>query len=253
MQVHFIDVGQGDCSLILTEDTAVLIDCGEKSKMPDVYKYLMSMGITHLDYLICTHPHSDHIGGMAKLLDFFTTDCIIMPDIPGNMTVTTFSYTNLLKTAERKNIPIRLVYTTDEIKVKDSYTIDIIAPVNDYEEINNYSIVCRIKNGVHSFLFTGDIEKAAEEDIIRAGKDIRANVIKVPHHGSDTSSTEDFLYEVMPDYSFICCGEGNDYDHPHKEIMALYRGFGIDTYVTAFNGNIVFVSKDNKLSVVSEY
>lgn len=250
--VHFIDVDQGDCSLIIADDYTVLIDAGEISEKSTVITYLRSLGITSLDMVIATHPHSDHIGSLSPVIDKYGTDLLLMPDIIEEMTPVTSSYENMIESAEKCGADIRFASAGDVYTLTDECRIEIIAPVNDYEDHNNYSLVCRLCYGDTEFLFTGDIEELAERDIVDSGTDISADVIKVAHHGSETSSLKVFMQAVDPEYAVISVGAANDYGHPHKKTLDLLELLDIDIYRTDYNGDIVFFTDGSKLSVVTQ-
>ena len=250
-QVHFIDVGQGDCELILTGNHAVLIDSGERDYSGTVYQYLENLGVKKLDLVICTHPHSDHIGGMYDIIGRVETEKIIMPKVKDEIVPTTSSYTKLLNAAVKNNIQIEYAKAGMQIALDDC-RLEIYAPLNDYDDLNNYSVACRLVHGENTFLFTGDIEKIAESDILKSGADLSAKVLKVPHHGSSTSSSYSFLKAVMPEYAVFEVGSPNDYGHPHDEIFARYEEFGCKRYRTDINGSIVFTSDGSTLSIKTE-
>lgn len=250
--VHFIDVGQGDCSLIIAGDYTVLIDAGEISEKSTVITYLRSLDIDHLDMIIASHPHSDHIGSLSAVIDKYGTDILLMPDIAEDMIPITSSYENLIESAGKCGSDIRFANTGDVYTLMDDCTIEILAPVKEYEDLNNYSIVCRLNYGDTGFIFTGDIEELAERDIVESGTDISADVIKVAHHGSNTSSLKVFMQAVAPDYAVISVGELNDYGHPHKETLELLDLLDITVYRTDWNGDIVMFTDGKSITTVTQ-
>lgn len=252
--VHFIDVGQGDCALIVAGDTRVLIDCGEPEYSDRVISYISRLGFRRIDYVIATHPHDDHIGGMADILEEFSIGRIIMPEVPDNMTPTGKYIEDMLNVIDRKGIAAEYSRTGSVIPLGNGAEIRIVAPVhNDYASLNNFSIACRLTYGNRSFLFTGDIERAAESDILNSYAYIRSDVLKVPHHGSTSSSTPAFLEEVMPKYAVISVGEDNPYGHPKPEIVERLVDLGCTILTTMESGNIVFVTDGDSMSVHTEY
>ena len=250
-EVHFIDVGQGDSELIRTKNKTVLIDCGEREYYNEVISYIENLGISRLDYVIVSHPHSDHMGGMSYILDKFDIGLVIMPKVKEELTPTTNAYKRLLESIGENNIAVEYA------SVGASYPLDegemtLLSPVRDYDDLNNYSITVRFSYGEDSFLFTGDIEKEAERDILDFGENVSTDVLKVAHHGSSTSSCKEFLQAAAPRYAVIEVGEGNDYGHPHDDTIKRLEKADIPVYRTDFSGNIVFISDGNGLKITSE-
>lgn len=250
--VHFIDVEQGDCALVVAGDYTILIDSGEISQKSKVITYIRSLDIDHINMVVASHPHSDHIGSLSSVIDEYGADRLIIPKISEEMTPITTSYFNMIDSAEEHDAQISYVKSGDVLNIGDNCSIEIIAPLNDYEDYNNYSIVCRINYGETSFLFTGDIEELAERDIYESGADISADVIKVAHHGSRTSSLKVFMQAASPEYAVISVGEYNDYGHPHSETLKLFKLLGIKVYRTDNDGDIVIFSDGKELTVVTE-
>lgn len=239
--VNYIDVGQGDSELIECNGEYMLVDAGEKDKGTVVVNYLKSRGVEKLDYVVATHPHSDHIGGMAEVLNAFPVSNIIMPKVNN----TTATYTNMLKVIQQKGIK------AIEPKIGDSYklgnsTFTIVGPKKyDTKNMNNDSVAFRLVYGNNSFLFCGDAEKEEESDIIASGQTLKSDVYKVSHHGSTTSSSSAFLNKVQPKYAIIEVGEGNSYGHPKEKTLEALSKIGATIYRTDLNGNIV-ISSDGK-------
>lgn len=252
ISVHYIDVGQGDCAFVKTDGMNVLIDSGEYTAAENVIAYLSDLGIDRLDMVIASHPHSDHIGSMNKVIDKFGADVVVMPKLTAEMIPTTSSYEKLLKSIKKCGGKIEYAKVGAVYELAEGCEIEIIAPVKDYDDLNNYSIVARLRHGNKSFLFTGDIEKTAERDILDSGMDISADVLKVAHHGSHTSSLKAFLQAVNPEYAVISVGSPNDYGHPHKETTKLLDKLGITIYRTDIDGSIVFISDGENLRIVTQ-
>ena len=251
-KVHFIDVGQGDSELIVTKDKAVLIDSGEREYSGTVIQYIKALGIEKLDYIICTHPHSDHIGGMYAIIEDVGADTVIMPKVSDELVPTTSAFSRLLDSIESTGAAVKYAQAGSMLTLAEGSYIELLSPVNDYEDLNNYSIACRFIHGANAFLFTGDIEKDAESDILDSGADVRADVIKVPHHGSHTSSSYDFVKAVSPDYAVFEVGSPNDYGHPHKETLKTYEDIGCTMLRTDLNGSIVFTADGNTVTYETE-
>lgn len=238
VSVHFIDVGQGDCILIQSGNISVLIDSGEKEYSSRVIAYLEAQNIEKLDYIIATHPHSDHIGGLSDIIEQFPVGKIYMSDIPKEITPTTAIYENLLKTVKENNLKISCPYFRETLDLGKS-KLELFPPRKEYDNLNNCSIVSKLTCGDTTFLFTGDAEKEAEQDLIRSGADLNADVLKVGHHGSDTSSSDDFLKRVNPQFCIISCGADNSFNHPSKSTVARLNKFTQNVLRTDLFGTII--------------
>lgn len=245
MIVNFIDVGQGDCTLITCEGTAILIDTGEYSECQRVISYIKNQGVKKLDLVIGTHPHSDHIGSMGKILKYFPIGDVIMPEIPEKLIPTTSSYERfMLAAADRAKNVIRAVpgqtYNYGKLRV------DILGPVGEYDSLNNYSVIAKVSYGETSVMFSGDAENIAEKNVLKKKYSFNANLMKVGHHGSRDASSSGWLKAVNPQYAVISCGINNDYGHPHKKALNRLEKNNIKYYRTDLLGDIVFVS-DGKI------
>lgn len=252
LQVHYIDVGQGDCSLVVCDGQTLLIDAGENGHETDVINYLRSLGIEKLDYIIATHPHSDHIGGMAEVIEEFGMDNIIMPKLTKEQTPSTKTYTKMLEAIQTSDAKVI------SAKPGSSYAlgtavIDILGPVtDDAEDLNSMSVVAKVTHGENSFMFTGDAETDEEKEIIETGADLDVDVLKMAHHGSNTSSHKDFLAEATPEVCVIMCGENNDYGHPHKEPLERVKKYTDEIYRTDICGDIIISSDGENLDIEYE-
>ncbi len=247
--VHFLDVGQGDCALILTGGKNVLIDAGEASAAPDVIRYLNSLEIRSLDLVIATHPHSDHIGGLSGVIGQYSAETLLLPELSEEMTPATSSYRKLLEAAEDCGAAVEYVRAGESRELAEGCWLEFVAPVREYDDLNNSSITARLVYGDTSFLFTGDIEQEAERDIYESGACLSSNVIKIAHHGSSTSSLKVFLQAADPEYAVISVGSPNDYGHPHEKTLKLLELLGITVYRTDLDGNIVWISDGKTLRV----
>lgn len=245
LEVHFLDVGQGDATLIRQGEHAMLIDGGDNSKGTAVQAYLQAQGIEHLDYVIGTHPDADHVGGLDVVLYKFSWDQVIMPDVEKD----TKTFQEVLKVIQDKNQKIT------RPNVGDTYTLGtaeftVIAPVEeDYgDSWNDYSVGIRLTFGENQFVFTGDAEEDSEGDMLEIGMDLSADVFKAAHHGSNTANTPEFLEEVSPEYVVISCGEDNRYGHPRAEVLNNLRSMGIKVFRTDEQGTVVAVSDGNTIT-----
>lgn len=244
LTVHFIDVGQGDSTLIGQNGHYMLIDAGERDKKDAVISYLKSQGVETLEYVIGTHPHSDHIGGLAEVIQEFKVDHVILPEKEH----TTKTYERLLDAIEEKGLKITVPKAGDEFSVGEA-SFQIIGPNGDYgDELNNWSIGIRLAYGQNSFVLCGDAEKEAEEDMCNNGLLLQADVLKLSHHGSSTSSSDQFMDQVRPLYGVISCGKDNDYGHPHKEILEMLKKRNIKALRTDAEGTVVISSNGTELS-----
>ncbi len=243
LRVYFLDVGQGDCTILTQGDSAMLIDAGENDKGTTVQSYLEYLGIDSLDYAVLTHPDSDHIGGADVVLYKFDCDTILMPDVRTD----TRTYDDVIQAMNAKGETAVHPSPGDIYEFGDA-AFTVLAPVQSYDDNNNNSIVLRLDYGDNSFLFTGDAESQAEADILASGADVEADVLKVGHHGSSTSTSDEFLAAVSPEYAVISCGEGNSYGHPHAETLNKLRQNGITVYRTDEQGTIVAESDGREIT-----
>lgn len=252
--VYFINTGQSDCSLIITNEKTVLIDGGDLDSGNIVVGTLRSLGITRLDYVIITHPHVDHFGGMTEVLKSFKVDVMLLPEVPDDMLPRTFNYSKILAAAERYNVGSAFVKTGDSFPFGDNSRLEIAAPLyNDYNNLNNLSVVARFIHGENSFLFTGDLESAAERDLLSAGIGLNADVLKVGHHGSAGSSGAEFLGAVSPKIAVFEAGDHNTFGHPKPAVLERLSAVGCgEIYATSLNGNIAVISDGSSLRVETQ-
>ncbi len=250
--VHYIDVGQGDCSLIVCEGKTMLIDAGDNGHESDVINYLRSQNIDKLDYIVASHQHSDHIGGLAEVITEFGCDTLIMPRLTKAQTPTNSTYTAFLKAIKESKIKT-LASNPGDIYNLGSAVIEIYGPVtDDAEDINNMSIVMKATYVANSFLFTGDAEKEEELEIISTDADLDCDVLKVGHHGSSTSSCKEFLAEATPEICVIQVGENNDYGHPHNSALKRLTKHTENIYRNDICGDIVITSDGEEITVEYE-
>lgn len=241
VQFHFIDVGQGDAALIRTAEFDVLIDAGPGSNEDDLKAYLDKHGVDDIEYAIFTHPDEDHIGGADVILENYNVKNVIQPDC----VVETKVYQRMVELIDAEGSVQITAEPGYQFRVGEvKYTI--LAPIGEtYSSRNNYSVVVRVDYGETSVLFTGDAEKPSEEEMLdryRFTGELDCDIIKVGHHGSDSSSTEAFVKAVTPDFAIISCGKDNKHGHPDQSVVSRYQGMSIPMYRTDLEGDIVFTT-----------
>lgn len=251
LAVHFIDVGQGDSIFIqLSSGENILIDAGEVDKGEVVLNYLRAHQVEKIDYLIATHPHSDHIGGMKTIVDTLEIGKVYMP----RTSHTTQTYENLLLSIKNKGLKISEAKAGVKLDTDDSFPAFFVAPQGaGYESLNDYSAVLKLSYKNHSFLFTGDAEDVSGKEILASNIDIKAQVLDAPHHGSSNSALDkEFLQAVSPQIAVISLGQDNSYGHPHEEILHLLDSAGVKVYRTDIHGNIVIISDGEQIVIDTE-
>lgn len=241
LEVYFFDVGQGDSELIrLPGGENILIDAGTSSTEDELVGELRSLGAETLDLVVATHPHADHIGGMAAVIDAFDVRQVVMPRISESDTPTTKTYENLLQSIADKGLTITPAEPGDELLSSGGAVLTVLAPNGeDYGDLNNYSVVLRLTYGEDSFLFTGDAEEASEEEMLSLDWPLTATVLKCGHHGSETSTSPAFLGAVSPQYAVISCGVDNDYGHPDAVTLEKLEAAGAEVFRTDLQGTIL--------------
>lgn len=245
LEVHVIDVGQGDSILIKSNGENMLIDGGRRASSKEVVNYLTEQGVEKLKYIVGTHPHEDHIGGLISVLDTFKAENIMLPNILNN----TLVFEDLLNSIAKQNLKIKKPKVLNKIKLGNA-ELTVLAPNSEkYSNINDYSIVLRMDHGNNSFLFTGDAEKKSEGEMLENNKELLdVDILKAGHHGSDTSSTSDFLDAVDPKYAIMSLAAENSYGHPNKSVLESFSERDIKIYRTDQDGSIVVMSDGKNIS-----
>ncbi len=244
VKFHFLDVGQGDSIFIeLNDNRTMLIDAGESEYAVTIISYIKKLGYSKIDFVVATHPHSDHIGGMEEVINAFEIGSVYMPKVSNN----TKTFEGLLTAIQNKGLKINTAQKGVKILDEQDIGIDVLSPVNDsYSNLNNYSVVLKITYKDNKFLFTGDAEADAESEI---ADDVLCDLVKVGHHGSNTSSGSNFVKATKAKYAVISCGTDNKYGHPHTETVNRWQNLGAEIYRTDVNGNIIATSDGKNITV----
>ena len=239
--VDFIDVGQADSILIRNQDEVMLIDAGTNEVGETIVNYLEKLGITKINYLIGTHPHEDHIGGLDDVINNFDIEQIYMPKIE----TTTKTFEDVLEAIENKNLTVIAPNKGDKIELGQAVGKFMTEPILDKDNLNLSSLVLRLEFGNTSYLFMGDAEEENEKTINWP----KTDVLKVGHHGSNTSSGESFLEQVHPQYAIIMVGKDNSYGLPKQEIIDKLNNIGSEIYRTDEDGTIQIISDGNNIEI----
>jgi beta-lactamase superfamily II metal-dependent hydrolase len=254
LTVYVLDVGQGDSIFLLSPSgKTMLIDASESSAYPVIDDFLKNMEIGKLDAVIATHPHSDHIGGMEKVIENYDIGTFYMPGAESN----TKTFENMLTALDERDVQVKQAKAgqSSVITWDDAVEIRVLSPFDvNYDNLNDYSIMLRAKFGDTAILLTGDAEGVAEKLALKElpNSYFKANVLKLGHHGSSSSTSDKFLAEVHPDVAIASVGAGNDYGHPHEETLEKLDADGIPLYRTDLNGTIKIVLDGTKVEVTPE-
>jgi len=246
--VYFLDVGQAAAAFIICDGITMLIDGGGASSSNLIYSFLYRHEIDHLDYIINTHPHEDHVGGLSGALNRVSSVGTVFGSA---VEYDTRAFESFLKYLDEHDRNITLPNPGDSFML-GSALVEILAPLRDYDDVNNNSLVLKVTYGEISFLFKGDVERASEIDMVESGLDLSANVLKVSHHGSSTSTTYPFLREVMPEIAIISVGANNQYGHPHDDTLSRLRDADVRVYRTDLQGDIIIRSDGVNLIVETQ-
>lgn len=247
LTVHYIDVGQADCALLECDGEFILIDGGNVEDSSLVVSYLEKQGVQELEAVICSHAHEDHVGGLPGVLAVYPTEAVYAP----TSTYSSNCFDDFLYYTDQQGLSVTIPQVGDTLSFGGA-TAKVLGPVQSYADPNNTSIVLKVTYGQTSFLFTGDMETSAETDLLDSGAKVSADVLKVGHHGSDTSTGYRFLYEVQPTYAVISVGEGNSYGHPNEVTLSRLEDAGCTIYRTDKLGHIIAHSDGTNISFTWE-
>ncbi len=243
LKIYFFDVGQAESILITNNGHNMIIDAGNNEDGPKLVEYIKNeLHITKFDYIISTHPHEDHIGGIDNIIKNFEIDNIYMPDV----TTTTKSYEDVLKAIEKKKLQITIPKIGETFQMEEC-VFEIIYTGTDEEDLNGSSIIVRMDYKSTSYLFTADTTYDTEQQILDSNIDI--DVLKIAHHGSKHASSLNFLNKATPKYAIISCGKENDYHYPHESTLNRIKKFTNDIYVTSELGTIILTSDGNNIQI----
>ncbi len=245
--IHFIDVGQADCILIdLPGDNEILIDAGNRDDADTIINYIDSLGIDDIEHFILTHFHEDHIGSAPDVLEEFDVEKVYIP----GTTADTKIYRDTMESIEEENAELIKAKAGTSVIDTDNIDFEVLAPSSMwYSEMNEFSLVAKLVYGDTSFMFTGDAESVSELEMVRAGYDLDVDLLKVGHHGGETSTSQVFLDEVTPEYAIISVGEGNTYGHPHDKALNRLIAAGAKIYRTDEQGSIVAKSDGSNITI----
>lgn len=245
LKVHYIDIGQGDSELIQINGKNLLIDSGPTENSSKLISYLSKQNIQKLDYVVVTHPHEDHIGGMSEVIKKYKIDNFYAP----RATTTTRSFSDMVTQLKKKGLKINSAYAGVSLDLGYGVSCTMLAPNStSYKNLNDYSAVIKITYGNSRFLFMGDAQKLSESEILSNDLDVSCDVLKVGHHGSSTASSKEFLDKASPKIAVISCGKANDYGHPHAATLNSLKSRNIETYRTDIDGTVIITSNGKTIS-----
>ncbi len=250
LSVFFLDVGQGDSTLFIIDGKTILIDAGETDMGDRVVGDIRALGITRIDLLVATHPHSDHIGGMQKVLAAFPVGKVIDAGLPHP----SYAYEQFLETIDRKNIPYQVAEQGQTINIDPALRVFVLSPPaqRSGDDLNADSMVLRISYGTIDFLMSGDLGGEGEDALIRSGYPLEAEILKIGHHGSSSSTSPGFLARIGPEIGVLFAGEDNPYGHPHRETLDLLKKGGVKVYRTDRDGTVLVRTDGMSYSVKTE-
>lgn len=243
LEVTFIDVGQADSILLENEGHYMLIDAGNNEDGPKLVNYFKNQNISNFDYVIGTHPHEDHIGGLDDVIENFNIETFYMPDV----ITTTKTFEDVLDALAKKNMTLSIPKTNATFKLGDATVKVLYVGTEEESDLNNTSIVLKVTYQNISFLFTGDASTKVEEQLSKS--DLQSTVLKVGHHGSSTATNEEFLNTVNPQYAVISVGVDNQYEHPHTTVLNTLASHNITTYRTDQDGTIKMITDGTNIEI----
>ncbi|WP_392486221.1 ComEC/Rec2 family competence protein [Haloimpatiens sp. FM7315] len=247
--VHYIDVGQGDCILIQVNNKNFLIDSGTKDSHSKIINYIHNLNIKTIDYFLITHPHEDHIGSANYIIDKFEIGKFYSPKIIYNTNI----YKKMINSLKAKNYKIHIAKEGVTLNLGSNVICEMLSPNKKiYEDMNNYSPIIKIAYKSNKFIFTGDAENLIEDTILKSNYDLSADVLKLGHHGSKSSTSLNFINNINPKIAIISCGKNNKYNHPHKETLKKINEINCKIYRTDVNGSVLIIGDGNTLEIQSE-
>ena len=247
LEIYFLDVGQGDAAILLCDGAAMMIDGGRSSQSQFIYSYIRNtLQLERMDYIIATHPDADHIGGLAAALNAVPVDLLLSSSLSHD----TKAFSSMMKYAELQGTPVIIPQDGDVFQLGGA-TVTILVCWPEAPDSNDTSIVLRVDYGKTSFLFTGDAEYTLEYMLLDQGADLHADVLKVGHHGSSSSSTDEFIDAVCPQYAVISCGANNSYGHPHEAVLQTLERVGAELLRTDELGTIIFHSDGDTVRLMN--
>lgn len=249
LRIHYVDVGQGDSIIVEQNGHYMLIDAGTNACENDLISYIDSLNITKFDYIIATHAHEDHIGSMDAVINKYDVEKVLF----SKHTTTTKTFENFVIAVKNRGLQLYAPNVNDEFIFQNSRFIVLAPNSQKYDDINNYSIVIKLVYGKTSYLFTGDSEELSESEMLNNNLDLSADVLKIAHHGSKSSTSQQFLNRVSPKYAIISVGKDNNYGHPTQNIINRLISNNIDIYRTDELGTIILTSDGKNISFNSKH
>lgn len=243
LTVWYVDVGQADCALLCSQGEYMLIDGGNVEDGSLVVSFLDQLGVEELKAVVCSHAHEDHVGGLASVLAVYPVDAVYAP----TRTYSSRCFDDFMYYVNQQDLTVNIPAPGDSFSLGNT-EVTVLGPVKSYPDTNNTSIVLRVDCGKVGFLFTGDMEQEAENDLMDSGANLSAQVLKAGHHGSSTSTGYRFLYEVDPTYTVISVGKGNSYGHPHEEVISRLNDQGAVVFRTDELGTVQAVCDGNDVT-----